>query len=132
MPVSDAPYQRGLAFRRMPPHNPTITPCGERADFMTQAGLLGRRVAVLLMIAVAAGTVTTAGQRPSGRPYFPGRGEWQKKDPSAVGLNKAKLDDAIAFAVAHENPNTKDLAVAIVNQFKSEAPYNTLIGPTQP
>src|SRR4030095_5734785 len=30
------------------------------------------------------------------------------------------------------NPNTKDLSVAIVNQFRSEAPFNTLIGPTQP
>ena len=73
-----------------------------------------------------------AGQRSSVRPYFPARGEWQKTDPSAVGLDKAKLDEAIAFAVAHENSNTKDLSVAIVNQFRSEAPYNTLIGPTQP
>ena len=47
-------------------------------------------------------------------------------------LDKAKLDDAIAFALAHENPDTKDLAVAIVDQFQTEAPYNTLIGPTQP
>ncbi len=100
---------------------------------MTRAAFLGRRAAVLLIIiAIAAVTVTTAGQRSSPRSYFPARGEWQKKDPSAVGLDKAKLDDAIAFAVAHENPNTKDLSVAIVNQFRSEAPYNTLIGPTQP
>ena len=99
---------------------------------MIRAGLFGRRAAVILMITIAAATVTTAGQRSSERPYFPARGEWQKKDPSAVGLDKAKLHDAIAFAVAHENPNTKDLSVAIVNQFRSEAPFNTLIGPTQP
>ena len=99
---------------------------------MAQAGLLGRGAAALLIIAVAAATVTTAGQRAAVRPYFPARGEWQKKDPLSVGLNKAKLDEAIAFALQHENPNTKDLSVAIVNQFRSEAPYNTLIGPTQP
>lgn len=103
-----------------------------RAEFMTRAGLSGRRVAALLIAAVAATTVITAGPQSSVRPYFPARGEWQKKDPSAVGLDKGKLDDAIAFAVAQENPNTKDLAAATVNQFRSEAPYNTLIGPTQP
>ena len=38
----------------------------------------------------------------------------------------------MAFAVSHENGDTKDLAVAIPNQFRNEAPYNTLIGPAQP
>ena len=66
------------------------------------------------------------------RPYFPARGEWRKQDPAAAGFDKAKLDEAVAFAVAHENPDTKDLAVAIPNQFRTEAPYNTLIGPTEP
>jgi CubicO group peptidase (beta-lactamase class C family) len=98
---------------------------------MSRPRLANGGAVALLMIAVAAATVTTAPQRSSVRPYFPARGEWQKKDPSAVGLNKAKLDEAIAFAVAHQNPNTTDLSVAIVNQFRSEAPYNTLIGPTQ-
>ena len=98
---------------------------------MIRAGRLRRRAGVLLIVTIAAATVTAAGQQSPKRPYFPPRGEWQKKDPSAAGLDKAKLDDAIAFAVAHENPNTKDLSVAIVNQFRSEAPFNTLIGPTQ-
>jgi CubicO group peptidase (beta-lactamase class C family) len=104
----------------------------KRAEFMTSAGLLGRRATVALMVVIAGATLTTAEQRSSNRPYFPARGEWQKKDPSAAGLDKAKLQDAIAFAMAHENPNTKDLSVAIVSQFRSEAPFNTLIGPTQP
>src|SRR5688572_4800229 len=71
-------------------------------------------------------------QAASTRPYFPARGEWRRQDPAAAGFDKAKLDAAVAFAVAHENPDTKDLAVAIPNQFRNEAPYNTLIGPTQP
>ena len=45
---------------------------------------------------------------------------------------QSQLDEAIAFAIAHENSETKDLAIAIPNQFRNEAPYNTLIGPTQP
>jgi CubicO group peptidase (beta-lactamase class C family) len=64
--------------------------------------------------------------------YFPPRGEWKRSEPAAAGFDKAKLDEAVAFAVANENPNTKDLAVDIVNTFKAEAPHNTLAGPTAP
>ena len=70
-------------------------------------------------------------QAANARPYFPARGEWRKAEPAAAGFDKAKLDEAVAFAVAHENPDTKDLAVAIPNQFRAEAPYNTLIGPAR-
>jgi hypothetical protein len=89
---------------------------------------LGLSVACL----IATGLALTAAQSPLARTYFPSRGEWRKQTPGAVGVDKAKLDEAIAFAIAHENPETKDLAVAIPNQFRAEAPYNTLIGPTQP
>ena len=90
-----------------------------------------RRAAVLAAILTGT-TVLVAGQSAATRSYFPARGEWRKQDPAALGFDGARLSEAIAFAVAHENPNTKDLSVAIVNQFKNEAPYNTLIGPTQP
>jgi CubicO group peptidase (beta-lactamase class C family) len=89
---------------------------------------LGLSVACL----IATGLALTAVQSPLARTYFPSRGEWRKQTPGAVGVDKAKLDEAIALAIAHENPETKDLAVAIPNQFRAEAPYNTLIGPTQP
>ena len=52
-----------------------------------------------------------------------------------VSLTFAKdnLDKAtVAFVVANENQNTKDLAADIPNSFRAEAPYNNLIGPTQP
>ena len=99
---------------------------------MKRSRLSSPHTAVLLAAAFMAATTVVGGQRSTSRPYFPPSGEWQKKDPSAVGLDKAKVEEAIAFARAHENPDTKDLAVAIVNQFQAEAPYNTLIGPTQP
>ena len=99
---------------------------------MRRPGLTAQHAGVLLAAVIAATTVVASGQRSSTGTYFPPRGEWQKREPAAVGLDKAKLEEAIAFARAHENPGTKDLAVAIVNQFQSESPYNTLIGPTQP
>ena len=92
------------------------------------------RPALLFSVACALATTLgfTAAQSPATRTYFPARGEWRKQDPAAAGIDHVKLDEAIAFAIAHENPETKDLAVAIPNQFRNEAPYNTLIGPTQP
>jgi CubicO group peptidase (beta-lactamase class C family) len=83
-------------------------------------------------VLAAGATVLAAEQAAPTRPYFPARGEWRRQAPAAAGFDQPKLDAAVAFAVAHENPDTKDLAVAIPNQFRNEAPYNTLIGPTQP
>lgn len=93
-----------------------------------------RTKTVLLVLAACGATslVTAAQQAASSGAYFPARGEWRRQEASAVGVDKAKLDAAVAFAVAHENPDSKDLAVVIPNQFRNEAPYNTLIGPTQP
>ena len=100
---------------------------------MTRKSWSISRMVAFVAIAVAATTLVAARpQRTATGPYFPARGEWRKQPPAAVGLDKAKIDEAIAFAVAQENPGTKDLAAATVEQFRSEAPYNTLIGPTQP
>ena len=89
-------------------------------------------VLVVLVACGATGLVAAARQAAPAGASFPSRGEWRRQEPSAVGVDKARLDAAIAFAVAHENPDPKDLAVVIPNQFRNEAPYNTLIGPTQP
>ena len=68
---------------------------------------------------------------PARAAYFPARGAWEKRDPAAVGLDKAKIDEAIAFSIKNENTRTKDLAEDIPATFPNEAPYNNLIGPTQ-
>jgi CubicO group peptidase (beta-lactamase class C family) len=69
--------------------------------------------------------------QPSAQKHFPPKGEWARRDPAALGLDKAKLDEAIAFAVENQNQRTKDLAVDILATFTREAPYNNLIGPAQ-
>lgn len=63
--------------------------------------------------------------------FFPKAGVWEAREPGALGMDKAKLDEAIAFSIANENTGPKDLAVDIPNTFRNEAPYNNLIGPTQ-
>jgi CubicO group peptidase (beta-lactamase class C family) len=93
--------------------------------------ILSSRWAIVAATAcLAATTFVSARQAAGPRAAFPARGEWPKAEPSAVGLDKAKLADAIAFAVANQNRETQDLAVAIPNGFRNEAPYNALIGPT--
>jgi CubicO group peptidase (beta-lactamase class C family) len=76
---------------------------------------------VLLAAASAAGA----------QPYTPERWSWETRLPAAAGFDPALLDEAIRFAVANENPNTKELAVDIATTFSRE-PHNAIIGPTKP
>ena len=44
-------------------------------------------------------------QRAAPGAYFPERFDWQTRTPEQAGVDAAKLDAAIKFAVANENPN---------------------------
>jgi CubicO group peptidase (beta-lactamase class C family) len=91
-----------------------------------------RRVLPGLFVVVASAALwAAAGAQTATQTYFPGKGAWEARSAASVGLDPAKLDDAIAFALANENTRTKDLAADIPASFRREAPYNTLIGPTQ-
>ena len=96
-----------------------------------------RTVLVLSLVAFAAAApVAQRAQKPADTPkapapYFPERFDWQTRSPDQAGFDKAKLDAAIAFAVANENPATKDLAVDLATTFGRE-PFDTPIGPTKP
>src|SRR5688572_25147700 len=81
---------------------------------------------------LVATSLVGAGLQPPALTYYPPRGEWRKQAPAEVGVDAKRLEEAIAFAIANENPDSKDLAVTIPNQFRNETPYTTLIGPTQP
>jgi CubicO group peptidase (beta-lactamase class C family) len=63
--------------------------------------------------------------------YFPERFSWETRAPAAARFDAAALEAAIAFAVASENPNTRDLSVDIATTFSRE-PHNAIIGPTKP
>lgn len=68
----------------------------------------------LLGCTVGAGAQTprqAARLAPAPAVYFPERFEWQTKTPEQAGMDAARLDAAIKFAIASENPATKDLAV---------------------
>lgn len=64
--------------------------------------------------------------------YFPPRGEWAHRRPAEAGMDAAKLQQAIDFSIANENPRTKDLAVELKETFGAREPLWKLLGPTQP
>jgi len=61
--------------------------------------------------------------------YFPDRFDWQKRAPADAGMDPARLDEAVQFAIANENPATKDLAVDLATTFGAREPFDTPIGP---
>jgi CubicO group peptidase (beta-lactamase class C family) len=87
---------------------------------------------IVLVVALAS-TLLPAQQRtdPAGVRNFPAKWTWEARPPAELGFNPSKLDAAIQYSIQNQNRNTKNLAEDIVNTFRNEAPYNTLIGPAQ-
>jgi CubicO group peptidase (beta-lactamase class C family) len=65
-------------------------------------------------------------------PYFPERFDWQHTKPDEVGMDAARLDEAVKAAIASENPATKDLLLAHATTFGAREPFDTPIGPVKP
>src|SRR5215475_13731352 len=63
-------------------------------------GIIGLTLAALAVVWVSAQG-----------PYYPPAGQWAHKSPAEVGMDAAKLDDAIAFMKAHETTTpTRDFS----------------------
>jgi CubicO group peptidase (beta-lactamase class C family) len=96
-------------------------------------------IAIVLAAAGAAGPVSAqAPKRPAktvaaapAPVYFPGRFDWQKRSPSEAGMDAARIDEAVRFAVANETPGSKDLTVELATTFGAREPFDTPIGPVQ-
>ena len=93
--------------------------------------MFSRRFTAVCLALVAAASMLVAAREQAAARYFPPAGNWEKRDPAAMGLDPALLDEAIKTAIATASTRTKDLSVDIPNSFRNEAPYNNLIGPTQ-
>lgn len=85
-------------------------------------------LAVLLILSGALGAEAQP-KTPADRPYFPPRGDWQRRTPEQAGLNAAALGAAIAYAQANENPAPRDQAVAQAQSFGASEPHDAIIGP---
>ncbi|MCZ6899110.1 MAG: serine hydrolase, partial [Bacteroidetes bacterium] len=62
--------------------------------------------------------------------YYPEKGNWMIKEAPEVGMNAAKLQEAVDFAIANETKKQKDLRMAILEGFSRE-PYHKIVGPTK-
>lgn len=83
------------------------------------------RRSVLVLVFVALGSAHAAD-------YFPPRGTWEHRAPADAGFDAAKLQAAIAFSVANENPSPKDVAEDLKRTFGAREPNFKILGPTQP
>jgi CubicO group peptidase (beta-lactamase class C family) len=83
-----------------------------------------RRIIVLVfLILLATASMASAAQ------YVPVRGtEWERRDPQQVGMDGAKLQEAIAFAQSSENPQSRDLETVHYTTFGRE-PFGDAVGP---
>jgi CubicO group peptidase (beta-lactamase class C family) len=95
--------------------------------------------AALVLFLIFAFAALASMQTPPGRrsatsavasPYYPERFDWQKQAPEQARVDAAKLDAAIKFSVANENPATRDLALDLATTFGRE-PFDTPIGPVK-
>src|SRR6185369_12168671 len=93
---------------------------GERA--MRRVGLRLATFAVLFAAGIANAVAAD---------YFPPRGTWERKAPAELGIDAARLSAAIDYAVANENPSSKDVAEDLKNTFGKREPNFKLLGPTQ-
>lgn len=66
------------------------------------------------------------------QPYVPPGdvSKWIRVTPAAAGFDAARLQAAIEFAQAHENPAPRDLALAGALE-RAREPYDAIIGPVQ-
>ncbi len=63
--------------------------------------------------------------------YVPPAGSWEHRSASSVGIDSAKLQEAIAFAMASESKNPRDLELNHYMTFGRE-PFGQAIGPIAP
>src|SRR3954468_11347608 len=64
--------------------------------------------------------------------YFPPAGDWEHRRPDQLGLDSLKMQQAVDYARANDNPANKDMAALMKQTFGKNEPNFKLLGPTQP
>ncbi len=91
-----------------------------------QIGLNSTAALLLAVIASSSWTFTTQAQS---APYFPERFDWLHKKPAEVDMDAARLDEAVKFAIASENPATKVMSLYLATTYGQREPFDAPIGP---
>ncbi len=97
--------------------------------------LSGVMVCAILSIG---GTAAVAQRRAAPSPmraqpaaYYPGRFDWQHKQPDEVGMDPAAVAEAVKIAIDNESTTPKDQALMLAESFGRNEPFDTIIGPTK-
>ncbi len=61
--------------------------------------------------------------------YFPEKNNWLSKPPRDLGLNEAKIREAVAFAIAHESEQNPNLKIAHYESAFGREPFGYPVGP---
>lgn len=61
--------------------------------------------------------------------YYPPPGQWATAGPASLNVHEQKLAEAVAYAIASENPASKDQAIVQATTFGAKEPYDQIIGP---
>ena len=96
---------------------------------------------ILVTLALVSLTISAAQRTPapaaqsaraqtSSAVYFPERFDWQHKRPDEVGMDAARVAEAVKVSIDRENPAPKDMTLFLKGSFGKE-PFDTLIGPVK-
>ncbi len=99
---------------------------------MTTVRSIGCRVVSATTLVVGLTSPASAQKKSaSAAPYVPPAGGWERRSPSALGMDSVKLADAIAFAISKESKSPRDLELNHLQTFGRE-PLGDAIGPLPP
>jgi len=84
---------------------------------------------IILLIALTPLLAIAQKKKAQDNIYYPEAGIWQTRKPADVGLNAAKLADAITFAKQKESKTPRDLQLAHYESAFGREPFGEAVGP---
>jgi CubicO group peptidase (beta-lactamase class C family) len=95
--------------------------------------LLIRAATVILIISLTASLTLPSAAQSKGKsesvlPYYPQRGQWEKRQPEKMGFDTVLLSNAVRFAIENEINYAKDLRIAILEAYGKEPGFR-ITGP---
>ncbi len=88
----------------------------------------GMRSTVVSVLVVVGTCVPLVAQAAPAKPYEPARGEWQRREPAALGLSAASVAAAVRLGEAGEIDAPRDMRAFLDRSFGKE-PHHEPIGP---
>jgi CubicO group peptidase (beta-lactamase class C family) len=92
-------------------------------------GYFTRSSILLSIIALCCAAALSVSAQQSSEIYYPGSGDnWERRTPQQVGMDATRINEAIAYAQAHESKSPRNLELAHYQTFGRE-PFGQGVGP---